>query len=51
MSLFGVYFATNQDEAKELSLHLEQEFQARKFKDGTRELDNSNYFSVFFVGK
>lgn len=37
------YFATNQDEAKELSLHLEQEFQARKFKDGTRELDNSNY--------
>lgn len=37
------YFSTNQDEAKELSLHLEQEFQSRKFKDGTREPDGSNY--------
>ena len=37
------YFATNQDEAKELSLQLEQEFQNRKFKDGTRELESSNY--------
>ena len=37
------YFATNIDEAKELSLQLEQEFQARKYKDGTRELNASNY--------
>ena len=39
------YFATNNDEAKELSLHLEQEFQARKYKDGTRKLKNLNYLS------
>ena len=36
------YFATNLDEAKEISLVLEQEIQARKYKDnnGKRELNN-----------
>ena len=39
------YFATNNDEAKELSLHLEQEFQNRRYKDGTRESNPNNYLS------
>ncbi len=39
------YFATNIDEAKEISLVLEQEIQARKYKDnnGKRELNNVDY--------
>ena len=39
------YFATNLDEAKEISLVLEQEIQSRKYKDnnGKRELNNSDY--------
>ncbi len=37
------YFATTQDESKELSLHLEQEFQSRKYKEGTREVESANY--------
>lgn len=39
------YFATNIDEAKEISLALEQELQARKYKDnnGTRELNTTDY--------
>ena len=39
------YFATNLDEAKEVSLALEQEIQARKYKDtdGKRELNNLDY--------
>lgn len=39
------YFATNLDEAKEISLVLEKELQARKFKDnnGSRELNNLDY--------
>lgn len=39
------YFATNLDEAKEISLVLEQEIQARKYKDnnGKRELNNLDY--------
>ena len=39
------YFATNLDEAKEISLALEQEIQARKYKDtdGKRELNNLDY--------
>ncbi|MBP3800007.1 MAG: type VII secretion protein EssC [Bacilli bacterium] len=39
------YFATNNDEAKELSLHLEQEFQSRKFRDSDHETKNLNYLS------
>ncbi len=39
------YFATNNDEAKELSLYLEQEFQARKFRDSNHETKNLNYQS------
>ena len=39
------YFATNNDEAKELSLHLEQEFQSRKFRDSNHETKNLNYLS------
>lgn len=39
------YFATNLDEAKEISLVLEKELQARKFKDnnGKMELNNLDY--------
>ena len=39
------YYATNLDEAKEISLALEQEVQARKYKDvnGTRELNSADY--------
>ena len=39
------YFATNLDEAKEISLVLEQEIQARKYKDnnGKRELNTADY--------
>ncbi len=39
------YFASNLDEAKEISLALEQELQARKYKDvnGQRELNNNDY--------
>ena len=39
------YFATNIDEAKEISLVLEQEIQARKYKDnnGNRELNTADY--------
>ncbi len=39
------YFATNLDEAKEISLNLEQEFQARKFKEvsGKMEVNNTDY--------
>lgn len=39
------YFATTLDEAKEISLVLEQEIQARKYKDnnGKRELNNADY--------
>lgn len=39
------YYATNLDEAKEISLALEQEIQARKYKDvnGTRELNSADY--------
>lgn len=39
------YFATNLDEAKEISLTLEQELQSRKYKDnnGTRELNEADY--------
>lgn len=39
------YFATNNDEAKELSLYLEQEFQNRKFRDESHETKNLNYLS------
>ena len=39
------YFATNNDEAKELSLYLEQEFQSRKFRDDSHETKNLNYQS------
>lgn len=35
------YFATNLDEAKEISLILEQEFQARKFKDVNGKMEQS----------
>ena len=39
------YYATNLDEAKEISLNLEQELQARKYKDvnGNRELNDMDY--------
>jgi S-DNA-T family DNA segregation ATPase FtsK/SpoIIIE len=39
------YFATNLDEAKEISLELEKEMQARKFKDnnGKMELSGTDY--------
>ncbi|MBR4618270.1 MAG: type VII secretion protein EssC [Bacilli bacterium] len=37
------YFATNIDEAKELSLILEQEFQSRKFREDNRDSDAANY--------
>ena len=39
------YFATNLDEAKEISLELEKEIQARKYKDnnGKMELNDSDY--------
>ena len=39
------YYATNLDEAKEISLVLEQELQARKYKDvnGKRELSDVDY--------
>ncbi len=39
------YYATNLDEAKEISLVLEQELQARKYKDvnGNRELNDADY--------
>lgn len=39
------YFATTLDEAKEISLALEQELQARKYKDvnGNRELNEADY--------
>lgn len=39
------YFAKNLDEAKEISLALEQELQSRKYKDtnGTRELNDADY--------
>lgn len=39
------YYASNLDEAKEISLVLEQELQARKYKDvnGNRELNDSDY--------
>ena len=39
------YYATNLDEAKEISLVLEQELQARKYKDvnGNRELNDVDY--------
>ena len=39
------YFATNLDEAKEISLVLEQEMQARKYRDnnGKRELNTQDY--------
>lgn len=39
------YFATNLDEAKEISLVLEQEIQARKYRDnnGKRELNTLDY--------
>ncbi len=39
------YYATNIDEAKEISLNLEQELQARKYKDvnGNRELNDADY--------
>lgn len=39
------YFASNLDEAKEISLALEPEFQARKYKEvnGQRELNTSDY--------
>ena len=39
------YFANTLDEAKEISLALEQELQARKYKDvnGTRELNSADY--------
>lgn len=41
------YFATNLDEAKEISLELEKEMQARKFKDnnGKMEANNLDYRS------
>ena len=41
------YFATNLDEAKEISLELEKEMQNRKFveKNGQRELNNFDYHS------
>ena len=39
------YFATNLDEAKEISLELEKEMQARKYKDnnGTMDLNTEDY--------
>ena len=39
------YYATTLDEAKEISLTLEQELQARKYKDvnGNRELNDADY--------
>ena len=39
------YFATNLDEAKEISLVLEQEIQARKYRDnnGKREINTADY--------
>ena len=39
------YFATNLDEAKEISLYLEQEIQQRKYKDvnGKMELNGADY--------
>ena len=39
------YFATNLDEAKEISLYLEQEIQQRKYKDvnGKMELNAADY--------
>lgn len=39
------YYAANLDEAKEISLVLEQELQARKYKDvnGNRELNDADY--------
>ncbi len=47
------YFATNLDEAKEISLILEQEFQARKFKDvnGNMEVSAVDYHKLkpYFV--
>ena len=47
------YFATNLDEAKEISLILEQEFQARKFKDvnGKMEISGVDYHRLkpYFV--
>ena len=47
------YFATNLDEAKEISLVLEKEFQARKFKDnnGNMEVNNLDYkhFKPYYV--
>lgn len=39
------YFATNDDELKEISLHLEKEFQHRKFNGETGELNDKNYAS------
>ena len=47
------YIATNIDEAKEISLYLEQELQKRKYKDNNdvRELNNLDYkhFSPYYV--
>lgn len=47
------YFATNIDEAKEISLVLEKELQARKYKDvnGSMELSGLNYthFQPYYV--
>ena len=37
------YFATNLDEAKELSLYLEKEFQHRKFTDDGTNLNDKDY--------
>ncbi len=37
------YFATNDDEMKELSLYLEKEFQHRKFSGDTNQLNDKDY--------
>ena len=37
------FFATNQDEMKELSLYLEKEFQHRKYADENNNLNDKNY--------
>lgn len=46
------YFATNNDEMKEISLHLEKEFQHRKFNEENGSLndkDYSNFEPYYFV--
>ena len=44
------YFATNQDEMKELSLHLEKEFHRRKYNNNN-EVSDRNYseFAPYFI--